>query len=111
VQALALGAHLEMVAGGRDRQEEGRTVEDQQMPAASDQAPGSCGDHHHRGGSQRESQGADPTTAHFHWAQYWLTQIAIATLVAVLYAAGVRWRAHSAGASRPGRTTGTTPRA
>jgi hypothetical protein len=48
-----------------------------------------------------------------NWAQYWLSQIAIATLIAFLYAAGVRWRAHAARASRPGRrgTTGTAPRA
>jgi hypothetical protein len=38
-----------------------------------------------------------------NWAQYWLSQIAIATLIAFLYAAGVRWRAHVAGTSRPGR--------
>jgi hypothetical protein len=44
--------------------------------------------------------------------QYWLSQVAIAILIAFLYAAGVRWRAHAAGASRSGRssTTGTAPR-
>jgi hypothetical protein len=48
-----------------------------------------------------------------NWAQYWLSQIAIAMLIAFLYAAGLRWRAHAAEASRPGRRgpIGTAPRA